>query len=240
MYSSLFLVAIAAVLIYTNRDVLIDTFHSINDVSLLSLVLLGIIAVALIFARGALVATTIPGLSIKRAALADQVALSAAYSIAFGGGSVGVAAKVAMFQAWQVRSAAIGASLVATAVIPTFTTWLPPILVHTPMMFTGSASRIEILAVIVGVATVAFNLVFWAGVLYLNGPIHRIASLSQWIQKVILWIVPSRWARVSNAIHSFDIKTFVHSTRGDLRELLSKRRVHMFGAALLVTLISFY
>ena len=238
LYSSLLLVGLAAALGYFNRGTLHDTITAGRDVSPLYLVVLAVLATALVFGRGALVAATIPGLSIARGALADQVALSAAYGIAVGGGPVGVAAKISMFRHWRVSRSAIGASLVATAVIPTFTTWGPAIAVHIPMIFQGDASRVETLAVIVGIVTIAFNIVFWSGVLYFNGPMHYIASLSQWIQRFVTRITPKRWTRATNAVHQFDAQSFVHSTRGDLRELVRARIVHMLSAATIVTLLS--
>jgi len=239
LYSSLLLFGLAAALAYFNRTTLSDTVKAGSDVSPVYLIFLGLIAVALIFARGALVAATIPGLSIPRAALADQAALSAAYGIAVGGGPVGVAAKITMFRHWGVTQSAIGASLVATAVIPTFTTWGPAVAVHLPMTVQGDASRVETLVVVVGVITIVFNIVFWAGVLYLNGPIHYIASLSQWLQRFVGRVTPTRWTKASKAVHAFDPEHFVHSTRGDLRTLFRARIVHMMSGATSVMLISF-
>lgn len=238
LYSSLLLVGLAAVLGFFNRDTLSDTLTAGRDVSPVYLGILAVIALILVFARGALVASTIPGLTIRRAALADQVALSAAYGIAVGGGPVGVAAKISMFRHWNVSQSAIGASLVATAVIPTFTTWGPAVAVHAPMITQGDASRVEILAVIVGVATISFNIIFWAGVLYFNSPIHYIASLSQWVQRLASRATPQRWTKASAAVHAFDPQTFVHSTRGDLRALVRARTGRMFTAATCVMLTS--
>lgn len=238
LYSSLLLLGLAGALAFFNRATLSDTFKAGRDVAPVYLVALALIAVVLIFARGALVAATIPGLSIPRAALADQAALSAAYGIAVGGGPVGVAAKITMFRHWGVTQSAIGASLVATAVIPTFTTWGPAVAVHLPMIVQDNASRVETLAVVVGLATIAFNIVFWAGVLYLNGPIHYIASLSQWIQRFVGRVTPRRFTKASNAVHAFDPKLFVHSTRGDLRSLFRARIAHMLLGATSVMLMS--
>jgi len=238
LYSSLLLVGLAAALGFFNRDTLSDTVTAARDVSPAYLVALVGIAFVLVMARGALVAATVPGVTISRAALADQVALSAAYGIAVGGGPVGVAAKITMFRHWNVTQPAIGASLVATAVIPTFTTWGPAVAVHAPMLVQGDASRIETLAVCVGVATIVFNIVFWAGVLYLNGPIHYIASLSQWVQRLAGRLTPKRWSRATRAVHAFDTQTFVHSTRGDLRVLVRTRITHMLGGATSVMTIS--
>ncbi len=229
---------LAVVLIIFNKDVLRDTFNSFQEIPLIYLGSLIVIATTLIFARGALVAATIPQLSIRRAALADQAALSAAYGIAFGGGAVGVAAKVTMFQRWSVPSAAIGASLVATAVIPTFTTWGPTVVIHLPMLVLGDASRIEALVVIIGILTIGFNILFWAGVLYLNGPIHKIASISQWTQRFLVRVIPVRLKRTHKAIHTFDIKIFVHSTKDDLRTLISERFLLILFAAFTVTSLS--
>lgn len=239
LYSSLLLLGIAVALAYFNRATLSDTFAAGRDVAPLHLVFLAAIAVVLVFARGILVASTIPGLSIRRAALADQVALSAAYGIAVGGGPVGVAAKITMFRHWGISQSAIGASLVATAVIPTFTTWGPAVAVHFPMMLGNDASRVQTLAVLVGIITITFNIVFWSGVLFLNGPIHYIASLSQWIQRFVGRVTPNRWTKASEAVHAFDPKRFVHSTREDLRVLFRARIIHMISGATLVTLISF-
>lgn len=238
LYSSLILIGLAVALGLFNRDTLRDTISAGRDVSPAYLLALAVIAFGLICARGALVAATIPGLSISRAALADQVALSAAYGIAVGGGPVGVAAKITMFRHWNVSQSAIGASLVATAVIPTFTTWGPAIGVHIPMIFQGDASRVETLAVVVGVITIAFNIVFWSGVLYFNGPIHYIASISQWLQRLVRRLMPTRWTKASNAVHAFDPQEFVHSTREDLRVLVHARIIHMLTGATTVTLLS--
>lgn len=238
MSSSVFLLALAVVIAYLNRDVLADTVKSAQDVSILHLCFLGIIATTLIFARGALLASTLPGLTVRKAAVADQVALSAAYAIAVGGGPIGVAAKIAMFNQWRFTSAAIGASLVATAVVPTFTTWIPAVAVHLPDTFQGDASRVEALAVIVGIFTILFNVGFWLSVLYLKKPINVIASFSQWVQKTVTNVVPKRLTRAQRAVHGFDTDTFVHSTRGDLLLLLRARGLYMFGSAFVVTLTS--
>lgn len=239
LYSSLLLVGLAGALAYFNHTTLSDTVRAGSDVSPMYLIGLALIAVVLIIARGALVAATIPGLSIPRAALADQAALSAAYGIAVGGGPVGVAAKITMFRHWDISQSAIGASLVATAVIPTFTTWGPAVAVHLPMMMQSDASRVETLAVVVGVITIAFNIVFWSGVLYLNGPIHYIASLSQWVQRFVGRVTPKRWSKASKAVHAFDPEQFVHSTRGDLRNLFHARIMHMLLGATSVMFMSF-
>ena len=236
--SSVVLLGLAAVVMYLNRDVLADTITSAQEVSTVHLCMLALIAVILVFARGAFVSATIPGLSIKRATLADQVALSAAYAIVVGGGPVGVAAKVKMFSFWGASTSAIGASLVATAVIPTFSTWLPAVVVHTPIMMNGDASRVELLAVAVGVVTIVFNVLFWLGVLYLQNPIRIIASFSQWTQKTIADLVPKRLSRARHVVGSFDTNTFVHSTRGDLRQLIRTRGIPMLGSTFLVTSVS--
>lgn len=238
LYSSLLLLGLAGALAFFNRATLSDTIKAGRDVAPVYLIALALVAVVLIFVRGAMVSATIPGLSIPRAALADQAALSAAYGIAVGGGPVGVAAKITMFRHWGISQSAIGASLVATAVIPTFTTWGPAVAVHLPMIAQSDASRVETLAVIVGIVTIAFNIVFWAGVLYLNGPIHYIASASQWIQRFVARITPTRFTRASKAVHAFDPERFVHSTRGDLRTLFRARIVHMLSSATSVMLIS--
>lgn len=235
----MFLLALAVVIAYLNRDVLADTIESARDVSVMHLCFLGLIATTLIFARGALLASTLPGLSVPKAAVADQVALSAAYAIAVGGGPIGVAAKITMFNRWRFTSAAIGASLVATAVVPTFTTWIPAVAVHIPDTFRGNASRVEALAVIVGIVTILFNIGFWLSVLYLKKPIHVIASFSQWTQRTIANAVPKRLKRAQRAVHGFDTDTFVHSTRGDLLLLLRARGMYMFGSAFAVTVTSF-
>ena len=64
LYSSLLLLGLAGALVYFNRDTLSDTFRAGRDVAPVYLVVLALIAVVLIFVRGALVSATIPGLSI--------------------------------------------------------------------------------------------------------------------------------------------------------------------------------
>ena len=222
-----------------HRDVLTQTFAQLSHISLLSVGCLLVLVFLVVFARGYLLAASTPGLQITRAMNADQVALAAAYGIVVGGGPVGVAAKVTMFRKWGISSSNIATSLVATAVVPTFTTWGLAVGVHVPDVVRGSATTAESLSVVVGAATICFSAVFWTCVCLFERPVRVIAFLSDRLRKTILKVTPRRFLRVREIIAALQPHLFLESVRLELRDLFRVHAWRIIQGALMVPFAAF-
>lgn len=236
---SLGLIAVLGVVTVVHGDVIAETVRRSGDIPLFTLVGLLVAAVCLAASRGFLLSVVTPGISVRQGVAADQSALAAAYAVAFGGGALGVAAKVTMFRSWAVSLDATAVSLVATAVLPTLSTWTPAVFVHLPMVANGSAAQAETLAVIVGIGTLVFNVGFWGLVLYTRAPARTIARIFERSQGFALRKVPSRFHRLHESIEQADPHRFTGSVKDGLRELLRMRSLHMALGTVLVPCVSF-
>jgi hypothetical protein len=99
----------------------------------------------MIVARGAFLAACSPGVNLRQAISADQTALAAGYGIALGGGLVGTGTRIHMFTRWGIPQSTIATSIVATAVVPAFSTWgLPVVILAFPVVL-GTATSTELL-----------------------------------------------------------------------------------------------
>jgi len=135
---SLLAVAIVVVFSVFQRELLGDIFQRLRGVHPLEVVPLTLAGIGMIVARGFFLKSCSPGISLRQSITADQSALAAGYGIALGGGAVGTGLRIHMFTRWGMSSQVIGASIVATAVVPSFTTWGLPIVVLTPTAITSS------------------------------------------------------------------------------------------------------
>ena len=222
-----------------HREVLSETFAQLAQISVWSVGVLLLLTALVVYARGYLLAASTPGLQQRRAMKADQVALAAAYGIVVGGGPVGVAAKVTMFRKWGISSSNIATSLVATAVVPTFTTWGLAVGVHTPEVFRGTATTAESLAVVVGAATIIFSAVFWTCVCLFERPVRVIAFLSDRIRRTLLKIIPVRFLRTRETIGALQPHLFLEAVRLQLRELFRVRGFRIVRGSLFVPFAAF-
>lgn len=236
---SLGLIAVLGIVTLVHGDVIVESIRRSGDIPLLTLVGLLLAAVCLAASRGFLLSVVTPGISVRQGVAADQSALAAAYAIAFGGGALGVAAKVTMFRSWAVSLDATAVSLVATAVLPTLSTWIPAVVVHAPMVANGSATEAETLAVVVGIGTLAFNIGFWGIVLCTHSPARTIARIFERSQGFALRKVPSRFHRLHASIEQADPHRFTGSVKDGLRTLLRTRWLRMFVGTALVPCVSF-
>lgn len=236
---SLGLVAVLGVVTVVHGDVIAETVRRSEDIPVPTLVGLLLAAACLAASRGFLLSVVTPGISVRQGIAADQSALAAAYAVAFGGGPLGVAAKVTMFRSWAVTLDATAVSLVATAVLPTLSTWTPAVVVHLPMLANGSATQAETLAVVVGIGTLAFNVGFWGLVLYTQAPARSIARLFERSQHFVLRKVPVRFHRLHASIEQADPHRFTGSVKEGLRHLLSTRWLRMAVGTVLVPCVSF-
>jgi uncharacterized membrane protein YbhN (UPF0104 family) len=233
------LFAILTVVAIVHGDVILETLRRSGDIPLHTLSGLALCAACLALARGYLLSVVTPGITVIKGLQADQSALAAAYGVAVGGGALGVAAKVTMFRSWFVHLDATAVSLVATAVLPTLSTWTPAVLVHAPQAVSGNATRAELLAVVVGVGTLAFNVAFWAMVLYTHKPAHVIARLFQRSQTFALRKVPVRFQKFHASVKRADPHRFTGSVRDGLRHLLHQRWPRMILGTALIPCVSF-
>jgi|694.fasta_scaffold121914_3 uncharacterized protein (TIRG00374 family) len=236
---SLALFAVLGVVTLVHGDVIAETIRRSGDIPLFTLVGLFLAAACLAASRGYLLSVVTPGITVGQGVKADQSALAAAYAIAFGGGALGVAAKVTMFRSWAVSLDATAVSLVATAVLPTLSTWTPAVFVHLPMVADGSATQAETLAVIVGIGALVFNVGFWALVLYTHAPARTIARIFERSQGFALRKVPSRFSRLHASIEQADPHRFTGSVKDGLRRLLRTRGFRMALGTVLVPCVSF-
>lgn len=236
---SLALVVVLGLVTLVHGDVIAETARRSGNIPLFTLIGLLLAAVCLAASRGFLLSVVTPGISVRQGVAADQSALAAAYAVAFGGGALGVAAKVTMFRSWAVSLDATAVSLVATAVLPTLSTWTPAVLVHVPMVLNGHATQAETLAVVVGLGTLAFNIGFWGLVLYTHAPARTIARLFERSQSFALRRVPARFQRLHGSIEQADPHRFTDSVKEGLRHLLRIRWLRMFLGTTLVPCFSF-
>jgi uncharacterized protein (TIRG00374 family) len=236
---SLGLVVVLGVVTLVHGDVIAETIRRSGDIPLFALFGLLLAAACLATSRGFLLSVVTPGISVREGVKADQSALAAAYAVAFGGGALGVAAKVTMFRSWAVSFDATAVSLVATAVLPTLSTWIPAVFVHLPMVMNGSPTQAEALAVIVGIGALVFNIGFWALVLYTHRPARTIARIFEHSQGFALRKVPARFNRLHASIEQADPHRFTGSVKDGLRSLIRTRWLGMTVGTVLVPCVSF-
>ncbi len=227
------------ILAAAHREVLAETFAQLAHISVWSVGGLLVLTFLVVYARGYLLAASTPGLQQKRAMKVDQIALAAAYGIVVGGGPVGVAAKVTMFRKWGISSSNIATSLVATAVVPTFTTWGLAVVVHTPEAIRGTATTAESLAVVVGTATICFSAVFWTCVCLFERPVKVIAFVGERIRRTLLKVIPMRFVRIRETIGAVQPHLFLEAVRLQLRELFRVRGFRIVQGALFVPFAAF-
>jgi hypothetical protein len=158
---SLFILAIVVSLAVMQRSVLLDIWQRLIDLPLVSIFPLALAATTMIVARGAFLAACSPGIKLRQAITADQTALAAGYGIALGGGLVGTGTRIHMFTRWGIPHSTIATSIVATGVVPAFSTWSLPVLVLVVPVVLGTATSTEVLVVVAGALIVSCSGVFW-------------------------------------------------------------------------------
>ena len=143
------------------REILGDIWTRLVDLPSISLVPLACVATAMVCARGSFLLACSPGVTLRQAIMTDQAALAAGYGILIGGGAVGTGMRIHMFTKWGIAHSTIASSIIATAVVPSFTTWgLPNLLLFGPAL-RGTAASEQTLAVAVGIPLIVVSFVFW-------------------------------------------------------------------------------
>jgi len=228
----LFILAIVVSLAVVQRSVLLDIWQRLIDLPLVSLFPLALAATIMIVARGAFLAACSPGINLRQAISADQTALAAGYGIALGGGLVGTGTRIHMFTRWGIPQSTIATSIVATAVVPAFSTWGLPVVVLAVPVLLGTATSTELLVVIAGVLIIGFSGVFWW--LALRSPFlfSLLGRFGSWLRLLLVGKVSPRFARTQALIERSQPTAFFHEMRTDLIQLLRLRWGTIFSASL--------
>lgn len=236
---SLVTVGIIATLSILQRDLLVDIFSRLAEIPLLGIVPLLGAGFTVVLARGVFLQSCSPGITLRQAITADQSALAAGYGIAIGGGAVGTAMRIHMFSRWGVTSSIIASSVVATAVLPSFTTWGLPIAVLAWPVAQGTATSVQTLAWSVGIFLVVTSGLFWWIALRWKFLAALLGTLGQYIRKKLLIRLPKRFWRTRKQLERISPNSFTDELRLALVELIRVRGLSIFFASLSTLAASF-
>jgi uncharacterized membrane protein YbhN (UPF0104 family) len=231
LFGPLLILAIVGSLAFVQRTVLVDIWNRLIELPRISLVPLLGAAVVMIIARGAFLAACSPGVTLRQAVMTDQSALAAGYGIVLGGGLVGTGMRIHMFTRWGVAHISIASSIIATAVVPSFSTWgLPVVLLSIPVI-RGTATSPQALAVLVGVPIILFSLVFWWMALRSAKVFLLVGRFSAWLRGFLLRKISQRFVRIRAGVERTQPLAFSAEMRVGLIALLRKRWLVIFASS---------
>jgi len=230
---------IAVVFSVLQRDVLADIFSRLATIHPLGFLPLAAAALTMMLARAAFLRACSPGISMKNAITADQSALAAGYGIALGGGAVGTGLRIHMFTRWGLSPQPIGASIVATAVAPSFSTWGLPIVALLPLVLAGDADSIEQLVFGVAIFLVAISIVFWYFALKYEFLFTLTGKIGCALQSIVVRRIPRRFSKTRETIAQANPRFFSEELRISLVSLLERRGAQIFGTSLLTLAAAF-
>ena len=220
---SLVTVAIIITLSVFQRHLLGDIFSRLGDIHPLGLVPLLGAGGGVIVARGFFMRSCSPGITLRQAVTADQSTLAAGYGIAFGGGAVGTAMRIHMFTKWGLTGQAIAASLVATAVIPSFTTWGLPIVVLMWPFINGSTDAVQTIVLWAGVMLISISALFWWIALRWSFVFSLVGQVGNFFRSVLLKRLPIRFWRTRKLAERTTPQKFTDELRISLARLIRLR-----------------
>ena len=230
-FAPILIIAILGTLGIFQREVLGDICARLIDLPRISLVPLAIAAFAMVCARGFFLFACSPGVTLRQAIMTDQAALAAGYGIVLGGGAVGTGMRIHMFTTWKIAHLTIASSIIATAVVPSFTTWgLPSVLLIGPVLG-GTAAREQTLAVAVGIPLIVVSIVFWWLALRSSTMFSAVGRFTGSVRSYLLRKVPARFPKVRGAVERTQPLAFSIEMRDDLVQLLRKRWALIFTAS---------
>lgn len=237
---SLITVVIIAIFSVFQRDLLVDIFSRLGDIHPLGVVPLLGTGFTVVIARGLFLQACSPGIALRQAITADQSALAAGYGIALGGGAVGTAMRMHMFSRWSLSPSVIAASIVATAVLPSFTTWGLPIVVLFGAVITGNASTIETLAWSVGILLVSVSAIFWWVALRWKFVFTLVGKIGHFGREKLLRRLPKRMWRTRKILERTRPQSFTEELRLSLTALLRERGFLIFLSSTTTLAASFF
>jgi len=233
-------VVIAVIFSVYQRDVLSDIFSRLTHIHALGFLPLAAAGLTMVVARATFLRACSPGVSLKNAITADQSALAAGYGIALGGGAVGTALRIHMFTKWGLTSQPIGASIVATAVVPSFTTWGLPIVTLFPLVIAGKADNIELIVFGTAITLVVVSIVFWAFALRSEFLFALTGRIGSSLQQLATRRLPKRFNRAHKVVSQANPHFFSAELRKSIIDLLHKRGGQIFGASALTLVAAFF
>jgi uncharacterized protein (TIRG00374 family) len=223
--------AIIGTLCIFQREVLADIFARLVDLPRVSLVPLACAAIAMICARGFFLFACSPGITLRQAIMTDQAALAAGYGIVLGGGAVGTGMRIHMYTTWKIAHLTIASSIIATAVVPSFTTWgLPSVMLIAPVL-RGTATTEQTLAVAVGVPLIIVSFIFWWLALRSSTLFSAVGRFTGSLRYYLLRKIPLRFSTARALVERTQPLAFSIEMRDDLVRLLRKRWALIFTAS---------
>lgn len=231
---------IAVVFSVYQRDLLSDIFSRLVAIHPMGFLPLAAACVVMIVARAIFLRACSPGISLRNAITADQTALAAGYGIAFGGGAVGTGLRIHMFTRWGLPPQPIAASIVTTAVVPSFTTWGLPLITLLPLLMSGTADDIEKIVFIAAVVLIFVSIVFWWAALQNEFLFRLTGKIGTALQKVVLRRLPHRLRRIREAIARAEPHFFSAELRKSIVILLRQNGLKIFGASALTLVAAFF
>lgn len=231
VFGPVLILAIIGSLAFVQRTVLVDIWDRLFALPRISLLPLLGAATVMIIARGAFLAACSPGVTLRQAVMTDQSALAAGYGIVLGGGLVGTGMRIHMFTRWGVSHISIASSIIATAVVPSFSTWGLPVALLTIPVIRGTATSPQALAVLVGVPIIAFSFVFWWMALRSAKLFLLVGRFSAWLRAFLLRKISLRFIRIRAIVERTQPLAFSAEMRMGLIELLRNRWAVIFAAS---------
>jgi uncharacterized protein (TIRG00374 family) len=233
------ILVIALTFVFFQRDVLRDIWQRLIGLPPFALLPLVLAGAVLVVARGYFLAACSPGVTLRQAVMTDQAALAAGYGIIVGGGVVGTGMRIRMFNSWGIGHITIASSIIATAVVPSFTTWgLPSVLLIIPAI-RGTATFEEKLAVSVGVPLIVFSVAFWWLALRVPFLFSAVGRGTNRIRLYVLRKLPQRYVRIRHGVERTQPVSFSEEMRVGLVHLLRNRWKSILMASLTTQIAGF-
>jgi len=225
------ILAILVTLCVFQREVLSEIFARLVELPRIRLVPLAIAAMVMMCARGFFLCACSPGVTLRQGIMTDQAALAAGYGIVLGGGAVGTGMRIHMFTTWKIAHLTIASSIIATAVIPSFTTWgLPSSLLIAPVL-RGTATSEQTLAVVVGIPLIVVSIIFWWLALRSSTMFSAVGRFTGSFRSYLLRKIPLRFATARSVVERTQPLAFSVEMRDDLVRLLRTRWAMIFTAS---------
>lgn len=214
---------IIGTLCIVQREALFATWSRLTELHVLAFVPLGVAACVMILTRAAFLASCSPGITLRQSIFADQSALAAGYGIALGGGAIGTGMRIHMFRKFGLTPLQISASIVTTAVVPSFTTWGLPISLLVIPTLRGTANNVQQLVVFIGILLVVSSSVFWWGALQSPKVFTVVGRVGFIMRAILLRRLPQRLDRTRTIVERTKPKEFSADMRTALLVLLRTR-----------------
>lgn len=145
-----------------------------------------------------------------------------------------------MFTKWGLTSQSIGASIVATAVVPSFTTWGLPIITLLPLVVQQTADNIESLVFVTAIGLVVVSIIFWAIALRYPFLFVTTGRIGDALQRIALRRIPRRFHKIRHAVERTQPHFFSTELQRSLLSLLRQQGIRIFTSSLFTLAAAFF